>query len=133
MTALRYGLAASLPVSYDETVERVKDALNSEGFGILTEIDVKKTIKEKLGTDFQRYVILGACNPPLAYSALQKEEEIGLLLPCNVVVHEQGEGSLVSILDPLVMVEVTGNQDLREEAQSAREKLQRVLQRLRQD
>lgn len=131
MTALRYGLAARLPVSYDEAVARVKDALKEEGFGILTEIDVKRTIREKLGADFQRYVILGACNPPLAYSSLQKEQEIGLLLPCNVVVHEEGEGSRVSVLDPLVMVQVTGNEGLREEAESARQKLERALDRLR--
>ncbi len=131
MTALRYGLAASLPLSYDEAVQQVRDALQSEGFGILTEIDVKKTLREKLGADFQRYIILGACNPSIAFSSLQKEQEIGLLLPCNVVVHEEGEGSRVSIFDPLVMLKVTGNEDLREEAESARQKLERALDRLR--
>ncbi len=85
---------------YQEAVRRTTELLKEEGFGILTEIDVQKTMREKLGADFRRYVILGACNPHLAHQAFQAELEIGLLLPCNVVVYEEGDGSVVSVMDP---------------------------------
>ncbi|NIO71841.1 MAG: DUF302 domain-containing protein [Anaerolineae bacterium] len=132
MSDKSYGLTAKLPVSYDEAVDKVTAALKSEGFGILTEIDVKSTLKKKLDADFRRYVILGACNPPLAYRALQAELDVGLLLPCNVIVYEEGEGAVVSIIDPLTMVGVSDNPALGEVAQEARAKLQRVVDKLKQ-
>ncbi len=131
MSDKSYGLRAKLPVSYDEAVDKVAAALKSEGFGILTEIDVKATLKKKLDADFRRYVILGACNPPLAYRALQAELDVGLLLPCNVIVYEEGEGAVVSIIDPLTMVGVSDTPALGEVAQEAQVKLQRVLDALK--
>jgi len=131
MSDKSYGLRAKLSVSYDQAVDKVAAALKSEGFGILTEIDVKATLKKKLDADFRRYVILGACNPPLAYRALQAELDVGLLLPCNVIVYEEGEGAVVSIIDPLAMVGVSDTPALGEVAQEARVKLQRVLDALK--
>ncbi len=127
MSDKSYGLTAKLSVPYDQAVDKVTTALKSEGFGILTEIDVKSTLKKKLDADFRRYVILGACNPPLAHRALQAELDVGLLLPCNVIVYEEGEGSVVSIIDPLTMVEVSDNPALGEVAQEAKARLQRVV------
>ena len=95
MEETRYGMRVELPVSYEDAIERTTAALKTEGFGVLTTIDVKQTIKQKLDKDFRRYVILGACNPPLAYKALTNELEIGLLLPCNVIVYENGPSSSV--------------------------------------
>lgn len=131
MSDKSYGLRAELSVSYDQAVDKVAAALKSEGFGILTEIDVKATLKKKLDADFRRYVILGACNPPLAYRALQAELDVGLLLPCNVIVYEEGEGAVVSIVDPLTMVGVSDAPALGEVAQEAQVKLQRVLDALK--
>ena len=131
MSDKSYGLRAELSVPYDQAVDKVTAALKSEGFGILTEIDVKVTLKKKLDADFRRYVILGACNPPLAYRALQAELDVGLLLPCNVIVCEEGEGAVVSIIDPLTMVEVSDNPALSEVAQEARGKLRRVVDALK--
>src|SRR5678815_4605885 len=104
MEDTRYGLKVSLPVPYDEAVERATDALKAQGFGVLTTIDVRKTLKAKLDRDFRKYVILGACNPSLADRALQAELEVGLLLPCNVIVYEVSPGhsalSLIHISEP---------------------------------
>ncbi len=125
--ATRYGFSARLQLPLDQAIERAKDALKAEGFGILTTIDVRATMKEKLDADFEPYVILGACNPHLAYRALQAEHEIGLLLPCNVIVHEENGGSIVSILDPAMMVDVVpDNIELSEVATEAAAKLRRV-------
>jgi uncharacterized protein (DUF302 family) len=93
----RYGIRTRLDIPYEEAVEAVTGALKDAGFGVLTEIDVKSTLKKKLDADFRRYIILGACNPPLAHEALSTELEIGLLLPCNVIVYEEGESSVVSV------------------------------------
>jgi uncharacterized protein (DUF302 family) len=114
---------------YDVAVERTKDALQKQGFGVLSEIDIRAKLKEKLGVDFKRYVILGACNPPLAYKALQAEPEIGLLLPCNVIVYESEDGtSVVSAIDPDSMTAVIGdNAAVAEVARDARERLQKAL------
>lgn len=126
-TKQRYGIETRLDVPYDEAVERVTAALAEEGFGVLTEIDVKATLKKKLDEDFRRYVILGSCNPQLAHRALQEEIDIGLLLPCNVIVYEDDAGgSVVSILDPEAMMEFTGNPELEPIAREARERLDRV-------
>src|SRR5579859_5052667 len=95
-----YGFGKNVDLPYEEAIERTKAALKTQGFGVLTEIDVKKTMKEKLDADFQPYIILGACNPQLAHKALTAESEIGLLLPCNVVVHQEDDGSRVMVMDP---------------------------------
>lgn len=132
MSDKSYGLRTELSIPYDQALDKVTAALKGEGFGILTEIDVKSTLKNKLDADFRRYMILGACNPPLAYRALQAELDVGLLLPCNVIVYEEGEGAVVSIIDPLTMVGVSDNPALGEVAQEARAKLQRVVDGLKQ-
>jgi uncharacterized protein (DUF302 family) len=121
-----YGFARSLPLRYDEAVPVVVDALKAEGFGVLTEIDVRDTLKKKLDVDFQRYIILGACNPPLAYRALQAEPDLGLLLPCNVVVHEEGDGVRVAFVDPQAMLGVAANPALQPIADEVRARLERV-------
>lgn len=131
-TAKDYALRTQLAVPYPQAIARVTEALKAEGFGILTEIDVQQTMKQKLAVDFRRYTILGACNPHLAHRALGVEREVGLLLPCNVVVYEEGEGSEVLIGDPVVMMtNVSGNTELEPIAREARERLQRVVAALR--
>ena len=124
----RYAIARSVPLPYEQAVERTREALQKEGFGILTEIDVRATLKKKLDVDFRRYVILGACNPPLAYRGFQAELDIGLLLPCNVIVYEaDATHSRVAILDPLVQLAITGRTDIEPVAREARDKLERAL------
>jgi uncharacterized protein (DUF302 family) len=126
----KYGLVRNLPdVTYDDAVTRVTEALKTEGFGILTEIDVKATMKKKLDVDFRPYTILGACNPPLAYKALSNEEHIGLLLPCNVVVMgNEGGGSTVSILNPSEIFGLVDNPGMASIATEVTEKLARALE-----
>ena len=134
MQETRYGLRVELPVEYDQAVERATAALKAEGFGVLTTIDVKATMKQKLDADFRRYVILGACNPPLAHQALSAELEIGLLLPCNVVVYEIGPAaSAVAAMAPLGAMGVVGNPALTPVAEQADRKLRRALQALEQE
>lgn len=130
MKELPYGITVEVRLSYDAAVAAVKQALKDEGFGILTEIDVKKTLKEKVGAGFQPYVILGACNPPLAYTALRDDVEMGLLLPCNVTVREEDGVSTVGILDPLMMSTLSSAPGLGQVARIAREKLERVARKL---
>ena len=125
------GFQVRLNASYDEAVQRATAALKEEGFGVLTTIDVKETLKQKLNVDFRRYVILGACNPPLAHRALNADLDVGLLLPCNVIVYEQDGGAVVSLVDPLVMLGVMANPAVEPIANEAREKLQRVADKLR--
>jgi uncharacterized protein (DUF302 family) len=124
-----YGLAVDLAQDYDAAVARTIDALKAEGFGVLTTIDVKQTLKLKLDRDFRKYVILGACNPPLAERALHAELEVGLLLPCNVVVYERAPGqSTVAAMAPLAAMGVVGdNASLVEVAREADGRLRRVL------
>src|SRR5690349_13156803 len=122
-----YGFGASLSVPYEEALPRVKEALKAEGFGILTEIDVQRTLREKLGAEMEPYIILGACNPQLAHRALEQEPEIGLLLPCNVVVRAQGADSRVDIADPQAMLGIVGNEQLNAIAQEAKQRLQRAV------
>ncbi len=133
MEYTRYGLRIRVPMPYEEAVEKVTAALKEEGFGILTEIDVKATLKKKLDVDFRKYIILGACNPPLAYRALTAEQEIGLLLPCNVIVYEEDGGSVIAVADPIAMMEIVGNEALNEVAQEARTRLERALQQLERE
>jgi uncharacterized protein (DUF302 family) len=123
-------LRIELDVPYEQAVERVTVALKKEGFGVLTEIDVKATLKKKLEADFRKYVILGACNPPLAHRALSTQLEIGLLLPCNVIVYEDNGGSVVSIVDPISMLGVVEDPELEPVADEARARLERVAQAL---
>jgi uncharacterized protein (DUF302 family) len=128
----KYGLKVSLPVDYEVAVERATSALREEGFGVLTTIDVRQTLKQKLDRDFRRYVILGACNPPLADRAFHAELEIGLLLPCNVIVYEAGEGqSVVAAMAPLAALGVVGDSAiLLDVAREADARLRRALTRL---
>jgi uncharacterized protein (DUF302 family) len=127
----RYFFKTTIDVPYEQVVEKVREALADEGFGVLTEIDVKATLKEKLDVDFKPYIILGACNPPLAYRTLQVEEQIGLMLPCNVVVQEAADGkSIVAALNPLVAMQSVGNPELAPTANEVTEKLRRVIQAL---
>jgi uncharacterized protein (DUF302 family) len=128
----QFGMRLELALDYDEAVARVTDALKDEGFGVLTEIDVKATMKKKLDVNFRRYTILGACNPPLAHRALSTEMEIGLLLPCNVIVYEndEGSGSTVSIVDPIAMLGVAVNPALEDVASEAQTRLARVAEAL---
>jgi uncharacterized protein (DUF302 family) len=129
-TQTRYGFGTKVGLAYPDAVARTIDLLKEEGFGVLTQIDVQKTLKEKLGVEFQRYVILGACNPPLAHRALQAEPEIGLILPCNVIVYEERGGSVVSVMDPIPALGLVGNEALRPIAADAAARLHRVIDRL---
>ena len=127
-----YGIRKTVALGFDDAVERTRELLQAEGFGVLTEIDMKAKLKEKIGADIQRYLILGACNPPLAHKALQAEPEIGLLLPCNVIVYEAPDGkTVVSAMDPGVMSKVVGDNPAMEEvATDARARLERVIAKL---
>jgi uncharacterized protein (DUF302 family) len=118
-----------LDLPYEQAIEQVTSALKAEGFGVLTRIDVKATLKEKLDQDFRPYVILGACNPPLAHRALQANPTVGVMLPCNVTVEQDGEGSLVSIANPDMMLsagQLADNAELKQIATEARARLERV-------
>jgi uncharacterized protein (DUF302 family) len=131
MQETRYGLRVEIPLDYERAVERTEAALKAEGFGVLTTIDVQQTLKQKLGADFRRYVILGACNPPLAHQALTDELEIGLLLPCNVIVYELEPGrSAVAAMAPLGIIGMVGNAALTPMAEEADARLRRMLDAL---
>ncbi len=131
MSQTTYGFGVSVDLPYEEAIEATKAALKAEGFGVLTEIDVRKTLKEKIDADFEPYIILGACNPHLAHRALQAEHEIGLLLPCNVIVHDDGDGrSKVSVMDPNAAMGLVASDAVAAVAAEAREKLQRALETL---
>ncbi|MFX0205313.1 MAG: DUF302 domain-containing protein [Candidatus Hodarchaeota archaeon] len=128
---MNYYINKIVALSYDEAVSKVTEELKREGFGVLTEIDVKKTLKKKLDVDFQKYIILGACNPPFAYQALQAENKIGILLPCNVIVQEYEDGIVeVAAMDPASAMEVINNPKLTEIAQKVRAKLKNVIDQL---
>ena len=128
---MSYHFSKRLNVSFDQAVARVIDALKSEGFGVLTDIDVKATLKNKLGVDFRPYRILGACNPPLAYGALQLEDRIGTMLPCNVIVQEYpGDGVEVSAVDPVASMQAIENPGLAEVAKEVQAKLRRIVNEL---
>ena len=131
MQKTNYAFTKVVSYSYDEALERVAEALQKEGFGVLTEIDVKATMKKKLDVDFRPYKILGACNPPLAYKALQAEEQIGLMLPCNVIVfvNEAGE-TVVSAVDPMASMQAVVNESLGEVAAAVEDKLKKVIETL---
>jgi len=123
-----YGISISTPLPHAEAVARVKEELAKEGFGVLSEIDISATLKKKLDVDLPSHVILGACNPPLAHQALLAEPEIGLLLPCNVVVREEGEGCIVSAMDPVEALSLAENEGLASVAGDVRARMARVLE-----
>jgi uncharacterized protein (DUF302 family) len=128
MEDTRYGIRVELPIAYEDAIEKTTAALQAEGFGVLTSIDVKQTIRQKLDKDFRKYVILGACNPPIAYRALTAETEIGLLLPCNLIVYETGPGqSVVAAVAPLVTMGRVGNEALAPIGTEVDAKLRRVM------
>ncbi len=132
---MQLSFTVTLPVGFEEALQQVTEALKEEGFGILTTIDVKETLKKKLGVDFRPYQILGACNPPLAHRALSSDARVGLLLPCNVVVEAVDGGTRVSFLNPeaaLMIGDLAQNEALRQVAQEAKERLQRVAEALSQ-
>jgi len=124
---MQYGFSRTVPHSYEKAIERVTEELKKEGFGVLTTIDVKDTLHKKLGVEFPRYVILGACNPPFAHRALQLEEQVGLLLPCNVIVYEKAGATVVGAFDPMVMTTVIDRPEMRSIAEEVRTRLERVL------
>lgn len=126
-----YGFRTTLNMPYEDAIAAVTEALKAEGFGVLTEIDVKSTLKKKIDADFRKYAILGACNPRLAHQALSNEMEIGLLLPCNVIVYDdEAGGSIVSIINPLVMMGVVQSDALQHVATEADARLRRVINSL---
>jgi len=131
MKQTKYAFTKKVNLSYDEAIEKVTDELKKRGFGILTEIDVKETLKKKLDVDFKPYKILGACNPPYAYKSLQAEEQIGLMLPCNVIVYVNDAGeTVVAAIDPVASMQAVDNPDLGDVAQTIQEKLKSVIESL---
>ena len=126
---MNYYFSKTIDRSFEDAITRVTEELKKEGFGVLTEIDVKATLKKKLDVDFRNYRILGACNPPFAYQALQAEPHIGLMLPCNVVVQEADNGkTLVSAIDPIASMQAVENESLGKVAEQVRAKLQKVME-----
>ncbi len=131
MNESKYGFGRELPFSYEEALEKVTLALKEQGFGVLTEIDVKATLKKKLDVDFRKYKILGACNPPFAYKALRAELDIGLLLPCNVIVYENDSGkATVMAMDPVTAMKLVDNPGVGEVAGQVRQKLEKAINSL---
>lgn len=133
VNALKYGFERTVSGGFEETVERTREALKNEGFGVLSEIRMDEKLKEKLGVDFRKYVILGACNPPLAYKVVQEDINIGLLLPCNVIVYEADEpaNSMVAAVDAKAMMSIVGANPVMDGiADEVNEKLQRALEQV---
>ena len=125
---MKYYFSKQLDLPFDEAITRTTDALKREGFGVLTDIDVSATLKKKINADFRRYRILGACNPSFAYQALQAEDKVGTMLPCNVIVQESSPGhSEVAAIDPIASMQAIENPQLQAVAEQVREKLQRVV------
>ncbi len=122
-----YGYKKEINLSYKEAVEKTKEELKKKGFGVLTEIDVKTILKKKLGVDYDDYIILGACNPPFAYKALQVEKDIGLMLPCNVIVYKEHDKVFVSAILPTVAMSMVSNKELENIAMQVEEKLKKVV------
>jgi len=124
------GFKSTLKLPYETVIEKVTEALKAEGFGVLTNIDVKDTMKKKLNADFKKYAIIGACNPPLAHKALTARPDVGLLLPCNVIVYEEGDETVVNIIDPMSMTNFIQDPVLEQVADEARARLKRVAEAL---
>jgi uncharacterized protein (DUF302 family) len=130
-SAMSYYFSKTLSASFDEAVRRTTEALKNEGFGIVTEIDIKQTLKTKIGVDFRNYRILGACNPTLAHEALQLDDKVGTMLPCNVVVQEIAGGKIeVAAIDPVASMQAIDNARLRQAAENVRAKLKSVIESL---
>lgn len=130
-TVTSYGIRKILTCTYEEAIPRVKEALSKQGFGVLTEIDVKATLKKKLDVEFNKYIILGACNPTLAHETLKAENEIGLLLPCNVIIYEnENKQTVVSAIDPVRMLEIVKNPGLSSNAEKVKELLENAVSSL---
>jgi len=127
----KFGMSVKLSVPYEQAVAKVKDALKAEGFGVITEIDVQKSFKEKLGVDFPKYLIIGACNPTMAHRALRIEPEVGLLLPCNVIVYEKDGGVVISAIDPTARLGEYDNAQLKSVAKEVSERLARVIEQVK--
>lgn len=124
---MNYGYSKETNLSYEAAIEKATELLKENGFGVLTTIDVKDTLKKKLEVDFDKYIILGACNPPFAYEALSAEDTIGLLMPCNVVVHEKNGKVKISVFNPMVIAQVSDNPKLKELSEKLNDKIQTVL------
>jgi uncharacterized protein (DUF302 family) len=124
---INYGFTKEIDASFEETLDKALNELEKEGFGILTQINVTEKFKEKLGIDFKKYMILGACNPPSAYKAILVEENIGLMLPCNVVIYERQEKTVVSMIKPTVAMKMIGNVELEQIATTIERKLKKVF------
>ncbi len=124
---MKYGISKTTDLSFAAAIEKATEELKKEGFGVLTTIDVKETMKKKLNTDFSNYTILGACNPPFAYQALKAEEEIGLLLPCNLIVYEKEGKTNVAAFDPTAMTAIVDNSGLAPVAREVKARLERVI------
>jgi len=128
---MSYYFNKTISGNFDDVIIKVTDELKKEGFGILTEIDVKETLKKKLDVDFKKYKILGACNPPFAYKALQAEDKIGAMLPCNVIVIEQAPGRIeVAAIDPIASMQAVGNPNLGKVASEVQSKLKKIVESL---
>lgn len=125
---MQYGFSKTTDYGFNQAIEKVTEELKKQGFGVLTSIDVKDTLKKKINVDFKNYTILGACNPPIAHKALQTEEEVGLLLPCNVIIYEKENKTVVSIFDPIMMTKVIDNDNIIPIANEVKEKLHKVLE-----
>jgi uncharacterized protein (DUF302 family) len=124
---INYGFTKELNIPYGKVVEQVRETLKKEEFGILTEIDIKQKMKEKLGIEMNKYIILGACNPPNAYKAILAEENIGLMLPCNVIVYEKGNKTVLSVIRPTVAMQMINNKELQKAAETVEEQLEKVF------
>jgi uncharacterized protein (DUF302 family) len=125
---MNYGFTKQVNIPYDQAIEKVTEELKKEGFGVLTTIDVKDTLKKKIDVDFHKYIILGACNPSLAHRGLTAEQELGLLLPCNVIVYEKDNKTTVSVFDPRIMSQIIDNKEVHKVADEVEVKLKRVLE-----
>jgi len=120
---MQYGFSKTTEYKFDQAIDKVTEELKKEGFGVLTTINVKDTLKKKIDVDFKNYTILGACNPPFAHQVLQAEEEIGLLLPCNVIVYEKDDKTVVSVFDPMTMTAVIDNPKIKTVAEEVKKKI----------
>jgi uncharacterized protein (DUF302 family) len=125
---MQFGFSKITGYTFEQAIEKATEELKKEGFGVLTSIDVKDTLKKKIDVDFRKYTILGACNPALAHQALLAEEELGLLLPCNVIVYEKNDKTVVSIFNPNVMTYLIDNTEMKIVAEEVKSKLKRVLE-----
>jgi uncharacterized protein (DUF302 family) len=124
---MEYGFSKTVSLTYEKAIEKVTEELKKEGFGVLTSIDVKETLKKKLNVDFPSYIILGACNPPFAHKSLLADDQIGLLLPCNIIIYEKEGKTHVSVFDPMIMMKIMEDESMRPIAEEVKKKLERVL------